>query len=188
MFIDGSKLSMLFVFLLIVSLAIGYIIGYFTAPQPSKLYSYYKFTDDSLLADSQVPKRELIDEIDVARIRDTFKLLTKLPRLAGTEADKASAEYIAGFWKSEHLDNVQILDYDILLSYPDELKFNIIELKNETLSRRYEIKEKAYDDDLDYSNLVKPYLGFAKSGSVTSVSSDLYVREEARHIMTWRPY
>ena len=52
------------------------------------------------------------------------RLFTQMPRLSGTEADKASAEYIKGFWKSEHLDKVEMLDYDVLLSYPDELKFN----------------------------------------------------------------
>ncbi len=46
--------------------------------------------------------------------------MTKTVHLAGTDADLASATYISNTWKSQNFDYVKIIDYDVLLSYPDE--------------------------------------------------------------------
>ncbi len=46
--------------------------------------------------------------------------MTKNVHLAGAEGDLTSANYIYNTWKSQKLDHVQIIDYDVLLSYPDE--------------------------------------------------------------------
>ena len=44
--------------------------------------------------------------------------------MAGTPDGKASADYIYNEWKKQELDVVKMLDYDVLLEYPDEIKFN----------------------------------------------------------------
>ena len=44
--------------------------------------------------------------------------------MAGTPGGKVSAEYVYNEWKKQELDVVKIFDYDVLLDYPDEVKFN----------------------------------------------------------------
>lgn len=44
--------------------------------------------------------------------------------MAGTSGDKRAADYVYDQWKSQGLDNVQMVDYDVLLDYPHEIKYN----------------------------------------------------------------
>lgn len=37
----------------------------------------------------------------------------------GTPGDLFSAQYVATQWKLQGLDDVQMIDYDMLMSYPD---------------------------------------------------------------------
>ena len=50
--------------------------------------------------------------------------MTSVPHMAGTPGDKQSADYIYDQWKSQKLDIVQLTDYDVLLDFPDDIKFN----------------------------------------------------------------
>lgn len=50
------------------------------------------------------------------------------PHLAGTDADLAQAEYIRDSWTDMGFDRVDILDYNVLLSYPDEDDPSVIQL------------------------------------------------------------
>lgn len=44
--------------------------------------------------------------------------------MAGTNEGKLSAEYVYSYWKSIGLDNVDIIDYDVLLDFPDDNLYN----------------------------------------------------------------
>jgi len=62
--------------------------------------------------------------------------------------------------------------YDVLLDYPDEARFNSIQIweSNQTLAKTYEIKEKVLDTDADYSKITKPFLAYSINGSFSFVS------------------
>ena len=44
--------------------------------------------------------------------------------MAGTPGDKKSADYVYSFWKDLNIDHVEMIDYDVFLSFPDDDKFN----------------------------------------------------------------
>ena len=44
--------------------------------------------------------------------------------MGGTSGDKTSAEYVYNIWKEQGLDVVEMSDYDVYLSFPDDDKFN----------------------------------------------------------------
>jgi hypothetical protein len=44
--------------------------------------------------------------------------------MAGTPGGKLSADYVYKEWKAQGLDSVQMIDYDVYLSFPDDHKFN----------------------------------------------------------------
>jgi hypothetical protein len=57
--------------------------------------------------------------------------------MAGTPGDKLSADYIYGEWKSQGLDSIQMIDYDVFLSFPDDKTFNkyLMEVKIKTQNK-----------------------------------------------------
>jgi hypothetical protein len=58
--------------------------------------------------------------------------VTKIPPLAGTAEDWARAKWIRDQWLDSGLDSVQIIPYDVLLSYPDPQQPNKV---SQTMSR-----------------------------------------------------
>ena len=50
--------------------------------------------------------------------------MTQEPHMAGTPFDKTSADYVKNAFVSYGLDIVELFDYDVLLDYPDDIKYN----------------------------------------------------------------
>ena len=44
--------------------------------------------------------------------------------MGGTPGDKVSADYVYKSWIDQKLDHVDMIDYDVYLSFPDDEKFN----------------------------------------------------------------
>lgn len=91
--------------------------------------------------------------------------------MAGTEGDLISAKYVENEWKKQGLDTVQTNSYDVYLDYPDDKKYNSIEILNAdlTVDKVFEIKEKVLDTDEDYSKISKPFLAYSANGSFSFV-------------------
>uniref|UniRef100_A0A8D0FWG4 Glutamate carboxypeptidase 2 n=1 Tax=Strix occidentalis caurina TaxID=311401 RepID=A0A8D0FWG4_STROC len=60
-----------------------------------------------------------------------FPSLTPLPHLAGTKENLHLAQQVQAEWKEFGLDSVQLVHYDVLLSYPDDTKPNYISIIDE---------------------------------------------------------
>ncbi len=90
--------------------------------------------------------------------------------MAGTASNKLTADYVYENWKKQSLSNVQMLDYDVLLDYPHDTLINNIEVinSNNTTEIRYDVLEENYDNSSTYVDVSKPFLAYAKNGSVTS--------------------
>jgi hypothetical protein len=52
------------------------------------------------------------------------RYLASIGHMAGTPGDKESADYVADQWRSQGLDQVDLIDYDVLLDFPDDNKYN----------------------------------------------------------------
>jgi hypothetical protein len=50
--------------------------------------------------------------------------MTSIPHLGGTEGDKISAQYVYNKFSEQKLDYFKMIDYDVLLDYPDPDKPN----------------------------------------------------------------
>ena len=59
----------------------------------------------------------------------SYRNLTSKPHLAGTPADLEQAEVMKQIWLDQGLDRVDIVGYDVLLSYPAKDDPNLIKLK-----------------------------------------------------------
>jgi len=104
--------------------------------------------------------------ISTDRIRDYHRYFTSKPHPAGTKNDYEIAQYIAGEWKKQGLEDVVIRQYDVLGTRPVSTMLEMVAPK------RYKavLREQPYDVDPDTKNpdIASAWIGFSSSGEVTA--------------------
>ncbi|NWX88303.1 NALD2 dipeptidase, partial [Nothoprocta ornata] len=73
-------------------------------------------------------RQKLIAEMKAENIKQFLRSFTKFPHLAGTEQNLFLAKNIQGQWKEFGLDSTELVHYDVLLSYPNEMQPNYISI------------------------------------------------------------
>ncbi|XP_041732621.1 N-acetylated-alpha-linked acidic dipeptidase 2 [Coregonus clupeaformis] len=135
----------------------GFIIGWFARPSS---------TDTSHDEGSRRYLREFLDEMRPENIRDHLRKFTRLPHLAGTEQNLRLAEQIKGEWLEYGLDSVEMVPYDVLLSYPNTSQPNYIsivdQLGNEVFNTS--LSEPVPEGYENVSDIVPPYSAFSAQG------------------------
>uniref|UniRef100_A0A3B4T533 Glutamate carboxypeptidase 2 n=1 Tax=Seriola dumerili TaxID=41447 RepID=A0A3B4T533_SERDU len=110
--------------------------------------------------------REFLDEMQPDQIREHLRKFTRLPHLAGTEQNLRYAEQIKKEWQEFGLDSVEMVPYDVLLSYPNKSQPNYIsivdQLGNEVFNTS--LAEPVPQGYEDVSNIVPPYSAFSAKG------------------------
>ena len=91
-----------------------------------------------------------------------LRILTKVPHMAGTIEDKATADYVAQKFRSAGLDT-QIVEYKVWMNYPAEIRVDLtapagIEMHGPTRER---VDNDPYQDD---PRVVMPFNGMSPSG------------------------
>lgn len=71
-------------------------------------------------------ERRLLEAISPDRIRQHHRFLTSIPHMAGTPGARALADYIAAEYRRAGL-RVETADYDVLLSYPEDVAVELLE-------------------------------------------------------------
>ncbi|CAH1253981.1 NAALAD2 [Branchiostoma lanceolatum] len=102
-----------------VAFALGVIIGWFsrselTAEDLAALQKYWASVED---ADETI-RDNILTNIDAERIRENLRELSRKPHMAGTPQDHEMAELLKRRWLENGLDEVRLVPYDVLLSYP----------------------------------------------------------------------
>ncbi|XP_069495498.1 N-acetylated-alpha-linked acidic dipeptidase 2 [Ambystoma mexicanum] len=111
-------------------------------------------------------RKKLVLEMKAENIRNFLRNFTKLPHLAGTEQNLILAKQMQSQWKEFGLHSVELVHYDVLLSYPNETRPNYIsiiddhgiEIFNTSL---FEPPPQGYEH---ISNMVPPYNAFSAQG------------------------
>lgn len=104
--------------------------------------------------------------------RAFHRFFTAEPHPAGSTRNNELAQYIADTWKEQGLEDIVIRRYDVLNSYPREVKLEMVAPVKYVAS----LREDAYDVDPDTKNprLHGAYLGMSRSGEITA--SVVYAR------------
>uniref|UniRef100_A0A7N6BCR7 Glutamate carboxypeptidase 2 n=1 Tax=Anabas testudineus TaxID=64144 RepID=A0A7N6BCR7_ANATE len=109
---------------------------------------------------------EFLDEMRSDQIREHLRKFTRLPHLAGTEQNLKYAEQIKKEWQEFGLDSVEMVPYDVLLSYPNKTQPNYISivdhLGNEVFNTS--LAEPVPEGYEGVSNIVPPYSAFSAKG------------------------
>ncbi|XP_046566636.1 glutamate carboxypeptidase 2-like [Haliotis rubra] len=140
---------------------IGVLIGVFAPARPP--------TDDTLRrltreAEEGISQR-LISEVDPSNIDKHLKELTRRPHLAGEPGNYRTAEYVRDQWLEQGYD-VQMVPYDVLLSYPDDNHNNTATLTAPNGRELFQStpREIAFSDEETHPEAVQPYNAFSPSG------------------------
>ncbi|KAG8002088.1 Glutamate carboxypeptidase 2, partial [Nibea albiflora] len=91
---------------------------------------------------------------------------TRLPHLAGTEQNLRYAEQIKKEWLEFGLDSVEMVPYDVLLSYPNKTQPNYISIVDQLGNEVFKtsLAEPVPHGYEDVSNIVPPYSAFSAKG------------------------
>ncbi|CAI5693928.1 unnamed protein product [Oreochromis niloticus] len=134
---------------------LGFCIGWFAKPSNTQNHK-----------DSSHYLKDFLGEMKADKIREHLRKFTQLPHLAGTEQNLKYAEQIMNEWQMFGLDSVEMVPYDVLLSYPNESQPNYISivdhLGNEIFNTS--LAEPVPQGYEDISNIVPPYSAFSAKG------------------------
>ncbi|XP_027901238.1 N-acetylated-alpha-linked acidic dipeptidase 2 [Xiphophorus couchianus] len=136
---------------------LGFCIGWFS--KPSKATTNNHKTSSKYLV-------EFLDEMQSDLIRDHLRKFTRLPHLAGTEQNLKYAEEIMKEWQDFGLDSVEMVPYDILLSYPNKSEPNYISIVDHNGKEVFNtsLAEPVPHGYEDVSNIVPPYSAYSPKG------------------------
>jgi len=112
-----------------------------------------------------------------------LRILTKVPHMAGTVEDKATADYVAQKFRDAGLDT-EIVEYKAWMNYPAEISVDMVapagvEMHGPT---REHVDDDANQDD---PRVVMPFNGMSPSGDVEADVTKLVPMEKWRHAHHW---
>ncbi|NWU92462.1 FOLH1 carboxypeptidase, partial [Upupa epops] len=91
---------------------------------------------------------------------------TQLPHLAGTKENLHLAQQVQAEWNEFGLDSVELVPYDVLLSYPDDTMPNYISVIDEHGNEIFNtsLSEPPPPGYEDVRGVVPPYSAFSAQG------------------------
>ena len=107
----------------------------------------------------------LFDRLDNESTGRFFSYLTEEPHAAGSERNRRLAEYTRERFLEYGLEDVQLLEYEVLLPWPREVKVSLLE----PVAYEASLREDGYEVDKDSwssDDVGLTYLGMSASGDV----------------------
>uniref|UniRef100_A0A673I0E3 Aminopeptidase NAALADL1 n=1 Tax=Sinocyclocheilus rhinocerous TaxID=307959 RepID=A0A673I0E3_9TELE len=109
---------------------------------------------------------DFLDEMQAENIKHHLRKFTRLPHLAGSQQNLDLAKQIRAEWMEFGLDSVELVPYDVLLSYPNKTNPNYISivdhLGNEIFNTS--LAEPVPEGYEDVTDIVPPYSAFSAKG------------------------
>ncbi|KAJ8280424.1 hypothetical protein GJAV_G00054410 [Gymnothorax javanicus] len=133
----------------------GFLIGWFARPTRS---------DGDALSHTYL--NDFLDEMQADNIKQHLRKFTRLPHLAGTEQNLRLAQQIRDEWVQFGLDSVEIVPYDVLLSYPNQTSPNFISIIDDRGNQVFStsLSEPVPQGYENISDIVPPYSAFSAKG------------------------
>ncbi|KAL5481828.1 hypothetical protein EMCRGX_G022079 [Ephydatia muelleri] len=110
------------------------------------------------------------DQLLTTNIRNNLQSLTVLPHIAGSPQNMKLAQDIYTQWVNYGFDDVQLVNYSVLLSYPNTSNPNVLLLKNatgDTIYSAHTAQETPLTPGENDSTVAMPFNAYSGSGSAT---------------------
>ncbi|ULU04620.1 hypothetical protein L3Y34_017408 [Caenorhabditis briggsae] len=130
-------------------------------------HSKRKFTNDV----NQTDTRTIQDNIKSENIKNYLRIFSKEPHLSGSDANKKVAYAIANAWMEAGLEDVHMLPYEVLLSYPDFENPNSVVIRNsdgEEAFRSKGVSPVIIPDEQSGKYAGHQWLAYAGNGTVSA--------------------
>ncbi|KAM8904308.1 N-acetylated-alpha-linked acidic dipeptidase 2 [Spinachia spinachia] len=136
---------------------LGFTLGWFAKP------THPKAANES---PSSKYLKDFLQGMQPDQIRLHLRKFTRLPHLAGTEQNLRYAEQIRKEWLEFGLDTVEMVPYDVLLSYPNTSQPNYISIVDQFGSEVFNTSsaEPVPPGYEDVADIVPPYSAFSAKG------------------------
>ena len=108
------------------------------------------------------------DQLLTTNIRNNLQSLTVLPHIAGSPQNMKLAQDIYTQWVNYGFDDVQLVNYSVLLSYPNTSNPNVLLLKNatgDTIYSAHTAQETPLTPGENDSTVAMPFNAYSGSGS-----------------------
>ncbi|HVP90972.1 MAG TPA: M28 family metallopeptidase [Terriglobales bacterium] len=98
-------------------------------------------------------------------VRD-LRYFTSVPHVASSPRNNELARFVLDEWKACGLEDVHLAEYDVLLSFPERIRVEIVSPEKVALS----LREDSYPQDPDTSraDVGLPYNAYSASGDITA--------------------
>ncbi|XP_022242657.1 uncharacterized protein LOC106460275 [Limulus polyphemus] len=175
----AKPVVIIFFCVILVVFLLGLLIGYYgissglTEEQAEKLEmldrlslsTYYPYDDAA---------QRILKDVSPENIKKNLRYLTEQTHLAGTARNNELARYIRDTWKAQGLDKVDLVPYDILLSYPDKDKPNKVHIVDDN-ERIIFSSSHLEDPTASPKDIIPAFNGYAPRGDVTLQKAELWV-------------
>ena len=121
------KLIIAAVILVISSLFLGFMFGQLTSNKSVSIDNTSSHHAFPLGADWS-SRQFILDQIDSRKMKDFLLTYPKKPRLPSSSSDSDSVNMIHEYFIKHNLDKVEVKNYSVLLSIPDESKPNSVQI------------------------------------------------------------
>ncbi|KAF2349679.1 Transferrin receptor-like dimerization domain [Trinorchestia longiramus] len=112
------------------------------------------------------------NNVNPDNIRSYLRFLTSQPHIGGTEAELLTAEWVAELWRNQGLDDVAVVPYDVLLSYPDPVAPNMVRVVQSatgtTLWESHPKQDPLYSPEEGRDDVPFNFNGYSAPGNVTA--------------------
>ncbi|XP_051901141.1 aminopeptidase NAALADL1 [Pristis pectinata] len=147
------------------ALTVGLLLGHFAIPKDGGTEQGAPLAQD---IDEELIQ-SFMDGIDVQRIEEDLRVLSKKPHMATSKGDTELVKLLLSRWSDGEsgLDEANKVTYNVLLSFPQKDKPNRVTVvaPNGTELFKSRIKELNYTQDQLDPDVVQPFAAFAPAGT-----------------------
>ncbi len=128
--------------------------------------SCQKTSDRHGIKERDAYKAFIDDHVSAAKINENLRYFTTDPHVASSPRNEALADFILFHWKSFGLEDVHLVRYEVLLSFPEEISVELLSPECVKLSLQEESCE--VDPDTLRQDVGIPYNAYSRSGDITA--------------------
>lgn len=162
--------------LAVICLLGGFLVGYMSHVSHSECIPTMSVALSSVKdADSSI-RGKILNKVSAEGIRTIVREFSKEARIPGSPFDFKLAKQIADFFHAHHFDKVEIKNYTVLLSLPNENRPNTVEVTHFAggeYSAVYSTKPTLTDKDNGFAT---PYSAYSPSADLIVSGSKSYER------------
>lgn len=157
----GISRKTLYVIISVVSIVLffGFLAGYCIRASQDHVHH---LKDESFASVDTTIKDKILQRISAVSIKKLVEEYSKSARMPGSKFDQELVEKIVERFKSSKLDKVEVKNYSVLLSFPDEGKPNYVEV----IQTKSDIK-RAIFSSLTNETKGAPFAAYSPAGDVT---------------------